>query len=126
MKITQTQLVLMVTLVAVLSSAVQAQPLPTLKVSDNHRFLVTSRWQAVFLLGDTAWELFHRLNREEAEQYLKNRAAKRLHRHSGRGTGGTRRPEHSECHMAIRPLIDNDPARPKRSRDLTGITWITS
>ena len=30
--------------------------------------------QAFFWLGDTAWELFHRLNREEADKYLKNRA----------------------------------------------------
>ncbi len=29
-----------------------------------------------FWLGDTAWELFHRLTREEADLYLKNRAAK--------------------------------------------------
>jgi hypothetical protein len=29
-----------------------------------------------FYLGDTAWELFHRLNLEEAEQYLENRAQK--------------------------------------------------
>jgi hypothetical protein len=27
-------------------------------------------------LGDTAWELFHRLTREEADLYLKDRAAK--------------------------------------------------
>ena len=29
-----------------------------------------------FYLGDTAWELFHRLNREEADHYLEDRAAK--------------------------------------------------
>jgi hypothetical protein len=49
--------------------------LPHLKVSDNRRFLVTERDQAFFWLGDTAWELFHRLTREEAEQYLARRAA---------------------------------------------------
>src|SRR5207253_9567992 len=27
-------------------------------------------------LGDTAWELFHRLDRDEATRYLENRAAK--------------------------------------------------
>src|SRR5262245_42769169 len=50
--------------------------LPQLKVSENHRFLVTESGQPFFWLGDTAWELFHRLNREEAERYLKNRAEK--------------------------------------------------
>ena len=49
--------------------------LPQLKISDNHRFLVTADGQPFFWLGDTAWELFHRLNREEADRYLKHRAA---------------------------------------------------
>lgn len=47
-----------------------------LKVSDNHRFLVQTDGSPFFYLGDTAWELFHRLNREEADRYLKNRAEK--------------------------------------------------
>ena len=50
--------------------------LSQLKVSDNKRFLVTADGKPFFWLGDTAWELFHRLNREEAEKYLKNRADK--------------------------------------------------
>jgi hypothetical protein len=54
--------------------SVSAGPLPPLKVSENKRFLVTADGQPFFWLGDTAWELFHRLNREEAERYLKNRA----------------------------------------------------
>ena len=29
-----------------------------------------------FYFGDTAWELFHRLDDAEAEMYLRNRAAK--------------------------------------------------
>ncbi len=37
-----------------------------LKVSDNNRFLVHTDGTPFFYLGDTAWELFHRLNREEA------------------------------------------------------------
>jgi hypothetical protein len=51
------------------------QALLPLKVSDNQRYLVTSDGQPFFWLGDTAWELFHRLNREEAERYLLHRAA---------------------------------------------------
>ena len=49
--------------------------LPRLKVSDNGRFLVTEDGRPFFWLGDTAWELFHRLTREEAARYLDNRAA---------------------------------------------------
>ena len=51
---------------------VQAQ----LRVSANKRFLVKEDGTPFFWLGDTAWELFHRLTREEATTYLKNRAAK--------------------------------------------------
>ncbi len=49
-----------------------------LRVSDNGRFLVHDDGRAFFWLGDTAWQLFHRLTREEAEEYLENRAAKRF------------------------------------------------
>jgi hypothetical protein len=47
-----------------------------LKVSDNKRFLVFEDGTPFFYLGDTAWELFHRLNKEETEKYLENRRAK--------------------------------------------------
>ena len=53
-----------------------APKLPRLKVSDNHRFLVKDDGKPFFYLGDTAWELFHRLNREEADRYLQDRARK--------------------------------------------------
>jgi len=47
-----------------------------LQVSPNKRYLQTADGKPFFWLGDTAWELFHRLNREEATQYLKNRSDK--------------------------------------------------
>ena len=47
-----------------------------LKVTDNHRYLQYENGKPFFYLGDTAWELFHRLNREEATEYLSNRARK--------------------------------------------------
>ncbi|NJM16871.1 MAG: DUF4038 domain-containing protein [Bacteroidales bacterium] len=47
-----------------------------LEVSANGRFLQHEDGSPFFYLGGTAWELFHRLNREEAEQYLKNRREK--------------------------------------------------
>ncbi len=50
--------------------------LPRIKVSENKRFLVTTEGRPFFWLADTAWELFHRLNREEAARYLDDRAAK--------------------------------------------------
>jgi hypothetical protein len=49
---------------------------PLLQVSENRRFLIYADGRPFFWLGDTAWELFHRLNREEADCYLENRARK--------------------------------------------------
>ena len=67
------------TLVFVLAPLARAQsPLPRLAVSENRRFLVTADGKPFFWLGDTAWELFHRLNREDAERYLLNRARLRF------------------------------------------------
>lgn len=50
--------------------------LPHITVSDNRRFLQTESGAPFFWLGDTAWELFHRLTREEAELFLENRRRK--------------------------------------------------
>jgi hypothetical protein len=47
-----------------------------LKVSEHRRFLVQADGRPFFYLGDTAWELFHRLNREDADKYLRDRAEK--------------------------------------------------
>ena len=47
-----------------------------LSVSSNHRYLVDEQGRPFFYLADTAWELFHRLTREEADMYLDDRARK--------------------------------------------------
>jgi len=48
------------------------------RVSDDHRYLIDQHGGPFFYLADTAWELFHRLDREEADLYLRDRAAKRF------------------------------------------------
>jgi hypothetical protein len=84
---------------------------PELAISQNQRFLVYKDGKPFFYLGDTAWELFHRLNREEVEQYLRDRASKgftviqavaiaELDGHSVPNSYG---------HL---PLVDLNPARP--------------
>ena len=83
----------------------------SLKVSDNGRFLVRPDGSPFFYLGDTAWELFHRLDREEADLYLKDRADKRFTVIQAvvlaefNGLGEPNRYGHL-------PLKDNDPAQP--------------
>jgi hypothetical protein len=85
--------------------------MPRLKVSDNKHFLVTENGKPFFWLGDTAWELFHRLNREEAGRYLENRARKGftvIQAVAPAELDGLNDPNP----YGHRPLLDNDPAKP--------------
>ncbi len=98
-------------LVACAFPEVQVAALPDLRVSDNHRFLVTTEGKPFFWLGDTAWELFHRLNREEADRYLEDRARKGftvIQAVALAELNGLNDPNP----YGHRPLLDNDPARP--------------
>lgn len=51
-------------------------PANLLQVAPNGRHLQYTDGTPFFYLGDTAWELLHRLNREEAVHYLEDRARK--------------------------------------------------
>ncbi len=97
----------------VASTAAQppVKPLPAIRVSANHRFLMEEDGKPFFYLGDTAWELFHRLDRKQAIDYLDNRA--RLHFNVVQAAAlsvvdGITVPN-AYGHL---PLIDRDPARP--------------
>jgi hypothetical protein len=80
-------------------------------VSENKRFLVHEDGTPFFYLGDTAWELFHRSTREEADLYLRNRADKGfsviqavvLAEENGL---------HDPSTLGEIPLHDDDPTRP--------------
>ena len=85
-----------------------------LQVSENKRFLVTARGEPFFWLGDTAWELFHRLNREDAELYFENRRRKGFNVIQAvilAEIDGLHTPNpYGEV-----PLYDNDPTRPNEA-----------
>lgn len=88
--------------------------LARLRVSENHRFLVTEDGRPFFWLGDTAWELFHQLTFEEASFYLKNRADKGftvVQAVALAEINGLTVPN-AEGQL---PLIDNDPLRPNEA-----------
>lgn len=68
--------ILLLVLVACASAIAPAASPGRLRVSENHRYLEYEDGAPFFYLGDTAWELFHRLDREEANRYLTNRAEK--------------------------------------------------
>ena len=96
------------------ASVTSARGLPRLRVSANGRFLERANGRPFFYLGDTAWELFHRLTREEADFYLANRAAKGftaiqavvLAEFDGLGVPNA---------YGATPLVANDPTRPNEA-----------
>ena len=93
------------------ATADAAGKLGPLKVSRNKRFLVHADGTPFFYLGDTAWELFHRLNREEADRYLENRAAKGytvIQAVALAELDGL----HAPNPYGHKPLVDDDPTKP--------------
>jgi len=50
----------------------------SLQVAENGRFLVYQDGTPFSFFADTAWQLFHRLTREEIEFYFQNRVKKAL------------------------------------------------
>jgi Protein of unknown function (DUF4038)/Putative collagen-binding domain of a collagenase len=88
--------------------------LSRLRVSDNKRFLVAKDGKPFFWLGDTGWELFHHLNRQDAEEYFKKRSkqgftviqAVALAERQGLSTPNTNGDV---------PLFNNDPTKPNEA-----------
>ena len=62
--------------IAMLQSAPVVQAQARIEVAPDGRHLQEEDGKPFFYLGDTSWALFHRLTREEADQYLRDRAAK--------------------------------------------------
>jgi len=86
-------------------------PLEPIIVSPNQRFLTTSSGQPFFWLGDTAWELFHRLNRAEAEYYFETRRQQGFNVIQAvlLGEPGGLHIPNANGHV---PLLGDDPTRP--------------
>jgi hypothetical protein len=81
-----------------------------IKVSANRRYLETTQGEPFFWLGDTAWELIHRLRKEEITAYLDDRRAKGFNVIQTvilAELDGIRIPNA----YGQRPLVDEDPAR---------------
>jgi len=102
--------------------AAGAPPAHPLRVSADGRHLVQADGRAFFYLADTAWSLFHRLNREEADLYLRNRAAKGftvIQAVALSENDGLRTPNA----YGERPLAENDPRRPNE-KYFAHIDWV--
>lgn len=92
-----------------------------LRVDESGRFLVDADGRPFLYLADTAWELFHRLTREEAETYLRDRADKgfTVIQAVVLGLEGLEVPNA----YGERGLLDNDPRHPNE-RYFTHVDWI--
>jgi Protein of unknown function (DUF4038) len=120
--------------IAVVATAQRGTTLPKLKVSADRHFLVQDNGKPFFYLADTAWELFHRLGRKDAAEYLKIRASQ--------GYTAIQAVALAEFDGLVDPnaygklpLIDKDPPSPLSTPELirpilpsttTGITWTIS
>jgi hypothetical protein len=96
--------------------------LPLLKVSDNRRFLVQEGGKPFFWLGDTAWELFHRLNREEAELFLRKRAEQGYTVIQAVVLAELNGLSESNPY-GVRPLENNDPTKPNEAY-FAPVDWV--
>src|SRR5438445_1274955 len=88
-----------------------------LRVSANGRHFVDQEGKPFFYLGDTAWLLFQRLDRQEVDEYLKDRAAKGftvIQAYVLRGLEA-RHPDGATSLIGEKPLIDRDPTRPNEA-----------
>jgi hypothetical protein len=108
-------------LTAVCSNAAAPDPTPArsvknlrLKVSPNGRYFVDQNGKPFFYLGDTCWLLFQRLNHEELDEYLKDRAAKGFTVIQAYVLRGLERkhPDGNSSLLGATPLVDRDPTRP--------------
>jgi len=93
-------------------SLLDAAAPPRLRVSEDRRSLVTAEGKPFVYLADTAWELFHRLTREEADRYLADRAGKGFTAVQAVALaefGGLTEPNR----YGELPLEGSDPARPR-------------
>jgi Protein of unknown function (DUF4038)/Putative collagen-binding domain of a collagenase len=85
-----------------------------LKVSPNGRYFVDQDGKPFFYLGDTCWLLFQRPNREELDEYLKDRAAKGFTVIQAYVLRGLEKhhPDGNSSLLDATPLVERDPTRP--------------
>lgn len=104
------------------AAANDAPAAPRLKVSENQRFLTRADGSPFFYLADTAWELLHRLTREDAEFYLKRRVEQGYTVIQTVALAEFSGLEVPNAYGEI-PLHDNDPLKPNE-RYFEHVDWV--
>jgi Protein of unknown function (DUF4038) len=95
----------------------------SLRVSENARFLAQPDGSPFFWLGDTAWAIFARLTRAEAEVYLRDRASKGFTIVQAVAIGGPFDALEVANRYGALALVDKDPAQPN-SKYFEHIDWV--
>jgi Protein of unknown function (DUF4038)/Putative collagen-binding domain of a collagenase len=102
---------------AVSGSAARSVKGMKLKVSPNGRYFVDQDGKPFFYLGDTAWLLFQRLDHQEVEEYLTDRARKGftvIQAYVIRGLD-KHHPDGNSSLLGEPPFIDRDPTKPNEA-----------
>ena len=68
-------LIFCISIVSIIGNAQEPVRPGRIKVSNNKRYLVYQNGRPFFWLGDTGWELFHRLTYQEADRYFSKRVS---------------------------------------------------
>src|SRR5438128_9477987 len=108
------QIALLVPILLFATPRMSAQEVRRLRVTPNHRYLQYENGKPFFYLGDTAWELFHKLNREEASEYLTNRAKKGFTVIQASILSGMDGPSAPNAYSET-PFLNGDPTKPNEA-----------
>ncbi|HEX5655564.1 MAG TPA: glycoside hydrolase family 140 protein [Polyangiales bacterium] len=101
-------------MIAALLQSSPALAAPPLRVTDDHHSLVRADGAPLFWLGDTAWLLFHRLDRAQTERYLRDRAQKGFTVIQAVALGDLEGPNMRSA-AGETALRERDPARPNEA-----------
>ena len=102
-----------ISLLLLLLTSVAAGTFSQFSLSANNRYLLKDK-KPFFWMGDTGWELFHRLTLEEADRYLKQRSEQGftvIQAVALAELDGLQTPNAN----GDRPLINNDPSQPNEA-----------
>lgn len=101
-----------------------ASPIGTdLRASPDGHYLTEADGTPFFWMGDTAWAIFERLTREEADVYLRDRAAKGFNIVQAVAIGGPFDTLEVPNRYGELALIDGDPLKPN-PRYFDHIEWV--
>jgi hypothetical protein len=115
--------VLTIAVLACTAPATASEVTRPIKVSPDNHFLMQEDGAPFFWLGDTGWSLVMRLNREDADLYLKTRAAQGYNIIQAVAFGGPADGIRSPNAYGELPLLNENPATPN-PKYFAHVDWV--